>query len=150
MITYSRKFSSPRVVEGKVCVRVIKPSLHTPGYINSIPVEPLLTLSLISILKFPRFQETNRQSINDAFVLCSVSPKYMVTTLQIYSFSFLIQIKSGKTYKNECFFLIFCNFKLTKTQINHRFYVSYSYELIYQRKFQSFLQYPSSSQVTPL
>ena len=58
----------------KVCVRAYLPLLHTPGYRYSIPVAFTSNIVLDTQLKFPRFQEANRQSIDDAFTLCSVPP----------------------------------------------------------------------------
>lgn len=46
--------------------------LHTIRDIDVIPVTVTFSLSLIFNLKFPRFQMTNRQSVSDASLLCSV------------------------------------------------------------------------------
>lgn len=50
------------------------PSQHTPEYNYSIPVAFTSDIAIDTHFEFLRFKEANRQSIDDAFTLCSVPP----------------------------------------------------------------------------
>ena len=68
-----RRYShaSPR----KVCMRIwYILTTHPRDRIAAYPWRPLQTLPMTFILKFPRFQTTNEQSIDDALAFCSIPP----------------------------------------------------------------------------